>query len=63
MKKNEWVRMTRGAYKGDLALVVKVRESGLKCIVQCVPRLDLAGLNLPEPTQKLLEHQGQPGDG
>ena len=39
--------MTRGHYKGDLALVVAVRESGLKCIVQCVPRLDLAALGLP----------------
>jgi len=47
VKKNEWVRMTRGHYKGDLALVVAVRESGLKCIVQCVPRLDLAALSLP----------------
>ena len=53
VKKNEWVRMTRGAYKGDLALVVKVRESGLKCIVQCVPRLDLAGLNLPEQEKRM----------
>lgn len=35
------MRMTRGHYKGDLALVKGVRESGLKCIVQCVPRLDL----------------------
>lgn len=42
VKENEWVRMTRGHYKGDLALVKSVRDSGLKCIVQCVPRLDLA---------------------
>lgn len=41
VKKNDWVRMTRGHYKGDLALVKAVREGGLKCIVQCVPRLDL----------------------
>ena len=41
VKKNEWVRMTRGHYKDDLALVMEVKESGLKCIVQCVPRLDL----------------------
>jgi len=47
VKTNEWVRMTRAHYKGDLALVVSVRESGLKCIVQCVPRLDLAALSLP----------------
>ena len=42
MKVNEWVRMTRGHYKGDLALVIYVRESGLKCVVQVVPRLDYA---------------------
>lgn len=47
MKKNEWVRMTRGHYKGDLALVIGVHQSGLKCIVQCVPRLDLAAVKLP----------------
>lgn len=41
VQKNEWVRMTRGHYKGDLALVIDVKDSGLKCIVQCVPRLDL----------------------
>ncbi len=41
VKKNDWVRMTRSHYKGDLALVRAVRDSGLKCIVQCVPRLDL----------------------
>lgn len=39
--------MTRGHYKGDLALVTSVRPDGLKCIVQCVPRLDLAALGLP----------------
>jgi transcription elongation factor SPT5 len=42
VQKNDWVRMTRGHYKGDLALVRAVKESGLKCIVQCVPRLDYA---------------------
>ena len=47
VKKNEWVRMTRGHYKGDLALVMAVKESGLKCIVQCVPRLDLTLSDLP----------------
>lgn len=47
VKKNEWVRMTRGHYKGDLALVKDVKESGLKCVVQCVPRLDLTLADLP----------------
>jgi transcription elongation factor SPT5 len=39
--------MARGHYKGDLAIVKAVRESGLKCIVQCVPRLDLTLSDLP----------------
>jgi transcription elongation factor SPT5 len=47
VKKNEWVRMTRGHYKGDLALAKVVKESGLKCVVQCVPRLDLTLADLP----------------
>lgn len=47
VKKNEWVRLTRGHFKGDLALVRAVRESGLKCVVQCVPRIDLTLFDLP----------------
>lgn len=47
IKKNEWVRMTRGHYKGDLAIAKVVKESGLKCVVQCVPRLDLTLADLP----------------
>ena len=34
--------MTRGHYKGELAIVKIVRDSGLKCVVQCVPRIDYA---------------------
>eukprot|EP00547_Thalassionema_nitzschioides_P001795 CAMPEP_0194217142 /NCGR_PEP_ID=MMETSP0156-20130528/20435_1 /TAXON_ID=33649 /ORGANISM="Thalassionema nitzschioides, Strain L26-B" /LENGTH=1074 /DNA_ID=CAMNT_0038946099 /DNA_START=105 /DNA_END=3329 /DNA_ORIENTATION=+ len=41
VSENEWVRLQRGQYKGDLALVKFVRESGQKCVVQFVPRLDL----------------------
>lgn len=53
MKQNDWVRMCRGHYKGDLALVRAVRESGLKAIVQCVPRLDLTLSDLaPEEARK-----------
>lgn len=47
VREKEWVRMTRGHYKGDLAMVNSVRDSGLKCIVQCVPRLDLLLSELP----------------
>lgn len=47
VKKNEWVRMTRRPYNGDLALVKEVKDSGLKCIIQCVPRLDLTLSDLP----------------
>ena len=38
--------MTRGHYKGDLALVIGVRDGGLRCVVQVVPRLDLTLSNL-----------------
>jgi transcription elongation factor SPT5 len=44
--KNDWVRMTRGHYKGDLALVIDVKDGGLKAVIQCVPRLDLTLANL-----------------
>jgi len=44
VRENEWVRLTRGQFKGDLALVRKVESSGLRCVIQCVPRLDLAPL-------------------
>jgi transcription elongation factor SPT5 len=47
VKKNDWVRLTRGHYKGDLGVVREVRDSGLKCIVQCLPRLDLTLSELP----------------
>ena len=47
VRKDEWVRMTRGHYKGDLALVKAVKESGLKCVIQCVPRLDHTLADLP----------------
>jgi len=53
VKKNEWVRMTRGHYKGDLALVKQVKDSGLKCIIQCVPRLDLTLADLPPEEAKV----------
>ena len=41
VKKSEWVRMSRGQFKGDLALVKMVRESGTKCVIHCVPHIDL----------------------
>merc|ERR1712238_158038 len=44
VRENEWVRLTRGQFKGDLALVRKVESAGLRCVIQCVPRLDLAPL-------------------
>lgn len=51
--------MTRGHYKGDLALVLDVRDSGLKCIVQVVPRLDLTLLDLP-PEQARIRRKIKP---
>ncbi len=52
--------MNRGHYKGDLALVVGVRESGLKCIIQCVPRLDLGALGLPPEEQRIRKKTVRP---
>ena len=52
--------MTRGHYKGDLALVRAVRESGLKCIVQCVPRLDLAALDMPPEEARIRRRTVRP---
>lgn len=60
VKKNEWVRMTRGHYKGDLALVKEVKDSGLKCVVQCVPRLDLTLSDLPPEEAKVRRRTVRP---
>jgi len=53
VKKNDWVRLNRGHYKGDLALVIGVKDGGLKCIVQCVPRLDHRLADLTPEEQKV----------
>lgn len=60
VKKNDWVRMTRGHFKGDLALVKHVRESGLKCVVQCVPRIDLTLSDLPPDEAKIRRRTVRP---
>jgi transcription elongation factor SPT5 len=52
--------MTRGHYKGDLALVKAVKESGLKCIVQCVPRLDLTLADLPPEQARIRRRTVRP---
>lgn len=60
VKKNDWVRMTRGHFKGDLALVNHVRDSGLKCVIQCVPRLDLTLSDLPPEEAKIRRRTVKP---
>mmetsp|Transcript_35273 Transcript_35273/g.74493 ORF Transcript_35273/g.74493 Transcript_35273/m.74493 type:complete len:1028 (-) Transcript_35273:47-3130(-) len=60
VKKNDWVRMTRGHFKGDLALVKHVRDSGLKCVIQCVPRLDLTLSDLPPDEAKVRRRTVKP---
>jgi len=60
VKKNDWVRMTRGHFKGDLALVKHVRDSGLKCVIQCVPRLDLTLSDLPPEEAKIRRRTVKP---
>jgi transcription elongation factor SPT5 len=60
VKEHELVRMTRGHYKGDLAQVKFVRESGLKAVVQCVPRLDLTLSDLPPEEAKIRRRTVRP---
>lgn len=60
VKEHEWVRMTRGHYKGDLAMVMSVRDSGLKCIVQVVPRLDLTLSDLPPEEARIRRRTVRP---
>mmetsp|Transcript_28879 Transcript_28879/g.43413 ORF Transcript_28879/g.43413 Transcript_28879/m.43413 type:complete len:864 (-) Transcript_28879:999-3590(-) len=60
VKKNEWVRMTKGHYKGDLAIVKLVRESGLKCVIQCVPRIDLTLSDLPPEEARIRRRTVRP---
>lgn len=60
VKKNDWVRMTRGHFKGDLALVNHVRDSGLKCVIQCVPRLDLGLSDLTPEEAKVRRRTVKP---
>ena len=60
VKKDDWVRMTRGHYKGDLGLVKAVRDSGLKCIVQCVPRIDLTLGDLPPEEARIRRRTVRP---
>ena len=52
--------MTRGHFKGDLALVNHVRDSGLKCVIQCVPRLDLTLSDLPPEEAKIRRRTVKP---
>mmetsp|Transcript_39767 Transcript_39767/g.119560 ORF Transcript_39767/g.119560 Transcript_39767/m.119560 type:complete len:1121 (+) Transcript_39767:451-3813(+) len=60
VKKNDWVRMSRGHFKGDLALVRAVRDSGLKCIIQCVPRIDLTLSDLPPDEARIRRRTVRP---
>lgn len=52
--------MTRGHYRGDLALVRAVRGSGLKCVIQCVPRIDLTLSDLPPEEAKIRRRTVRP---
>lgn len=52
--------MTRGHFKGDLALVRHVNESGLKCVIQCVPRLDLSLADMPPEEAKVRRRTVKP---
>ncbi|KNC55993.1 transcription elongation factor SPT5 [Thecamonas trahens ATCC 50062] len=41
LRKDAWVRMKRGQYRGDLARIVRLDDSGSRAVVKLIPRLDL----------------------
>jgi len=47
-----YVRIKRGKYKGDLAIVDSIEETGLEVTLQVVPRLDYKGMDIDEETGK-----------
>ena len=47
-RRNQFLRMKSGAYKGDLAQVLDVFEGGARLLLRLVPRIDLAQLALPK---------------
>lgn len=57
--RNDWVRINRGAYKGDLAQVVDVSESGAQVVLKAIPRLDLAMLSMSEEKRKAFKERGR----
>ena len=57
--RNDWVRINRGAYKGDLAQVVDVSESGAQVVLKAIPRLDLVMLAMPEEKRKAFKERGR----
>ncbi len=52
--------MSRGHFKGDLALVRSVRDSGVKCVIQCVPRIDLTLSDLPADEARIRRRTVKP---
>lgn len=59
-KPNDWVRMSRGLYKEDLARVLEVDEAKGKITVQLVPRLQFSGQSLKKgqrPPKRLFNKQ------
>lgn len=47
-----YVRVKRGKFKGDLAIVDNVEDNGLEVILQLVPRIDYKGGEIDEDTGK-----------
>jgi len=60
VKKGEWVRLTRGHYKGDLALVKDVTAGNQKAIIQCVPRIDIQAFGLSVEEQRIRRRTVRP---
>lgn len=52
LDKGSWVRVKRGLYAGDLALVHRVDESKSKAWIKLVPRIDYSASDAPSVGSK-----------
>ena len=58
--RHQWVRLTRGAYKGDVAQVMETFDGGARLLIRCIPRIDLKVLALPPGQRRGTLGRGAP---
>lgn len=60
VKRNQWVRMSRGMFKDDLARVLDVVDGGAKVVVQLLPRIDIGKLSLTKEQRNAQKKKSRP---